>query len=543
MNHDPGRSASISAAPVAWRRGAPVAMDFGGPVDRPFVPIPVDDGACDGIAWLERSAQAWPDKIAVADDLVELTYAQLVDRVYGLAQDISAAVPVGGVVVPIIRNSVAMAVALLAGLAAGRTVVPIDAAHDAARQTAILAASGGHAVIVAAGDVAQAPDGIARIVIDPARPSGAAGVPVPTASDVAAVVMFTSGSSGSPKGLAHEVAATDIARFVARFHVNADDVFVTLASLSQTGIADLMCLAAGATLHIVDVKRRGIGEALAVIRDRGVTFLSFVPSVLRMLVAVPGIAATMKTLRVLDLHGERILASDIARLRTILPAACHISISYGATEVGLVFSWFVRDEAIVGDVAPIGYVAPHKAVALLPWVGMPEGERQDSGELLVRGLLALGSWVNGRLSGERFMRDPDHPRQLVYNMGDIVRLRADGLAEFVGRRDRNVKIRGLWVNLDEVETALRASDGVLDAVALVSVTAGEADEIIAFVVPERTGAPPDRAMLQAQVGEATASHMAPGRILSVATIPRLANFKPDLQQLGAQAGSRLAEGG
>jgi acyl-coenzyme A synthetase/AMP-(fatty) acid ligase len=302
--------------------------------------------------------------------------------------------------------------------------------------------------------------------------------------------------------------------------------------MTQTGAADLIALAAGARLCVVDIKRRGLTEGFRAFQEAGVTVLSFVPSVLRTLMALPGIEAVFGSLRVLDLHGERVLTSDIELFRSKLPPDCHISVAYGSTEAAHVFSWFVREDKIDGPMVPIGYLVDNREVALITESGKPCAVG-EVGELLIRGSLALGSWQRGRVSLARFIADADDPSRKVYVTGDLVKMRPDGLFEFAGRRDRQVKIRGLWAELTEIEAALSAQESVADAVVVVKSAPGAADTLVAFVTAADPDTPIDPAALRRAVAVSVAEHMTPSRIEVLDQIPRLANYKPDLTRLDA----------
>jgi acyl-coenzyme A synthetase/AMP-(fatty) acid ligase len=463
-----------------------------------------------------------------------LTYAELLDRSYGLAADIVATTHSGAVVASLVHNGPAGICAVLATGAAGVTYVPIDAGHPPERQLALFREACADAVIVEKGvdiDRTTLPPSIRTIELDLSIARNLAGFDERPAGNGPRVVMFTSGSTGRPKGLAYDwsqVSALD--DYVTRYNFNADDVFVSLASLSQTGIGDIVALMVGATLHIVDMKRLGLGQALRRIEQAGITYLSFVPSVLRTLMVIPGIEKTFGTLRILSLHGERILASDIKLFREKLPTDCKINITYGSTEAGGVFSWIVRDEAIEGAVAPIGYIVSGKQVALV----LEDGSSAPTGavgELLVRGPTAMGSWQQGKVGLARFLPDPADPTSKIYATGDLVRQRSDQLFEFVGRKDRQVKIKGLWVDLGEVENALRNGDNVADAVAIVKSRPGQADGIVAFVTCIEPDLGIDVPALRRGVTAETAEHMVPSEIRLLPSIPRLANYKADLQAL------------
>ena len=121
-------------------------------------------------------------------------------------------------------------------------------------------------------------------------------------------------------------------------------------------------------------------------------------------------------------------------------------------------------------------------------------------------------------------------------MGDLMRKRPDGLFEYVGRKDRKIKVRGLWADLGEVEAALRTVNGVTDAVVISEGSATDGERVFAFVVMAVGVAPPSPAAVRRIVAEETADHMAPSELHVLDAIPRLANFKPDLVRLRAKLG-------
>ena len=140
--------------------------------------------------------------------------------------------------------------------------------------------------------------------------------------------------------------------------------------------------------------------------------------------ALPRNRENASRLRILRLHGELILASDIKLFREKLPPkGCKITITSGSTAAGGVFSWIVRDEAIEGAVAPIGYIVSGKQVALV----LEDGSNAPPGavgELLVRGPTAMGSWQQGKVGPARFLPDPTDPTSKIYATGDLVRQRS-----------------------------------------------------------------------------------------------------------------------
>ena len=152
--------------------------------------------------------------------------------------------------------------------------------------------------------------------------------------------------------------------------------------------------------------------------------------------------------------------------------------------------------------------------------------------------LALGYWQNGSLQRGSFEEDPDNPSLRILRTGDLVQIRDDGMAEIIGRKDRQVKINGLPVNPSEVEDALCRCDGVSEAV----VTSDNRDvaTLIAYVVPSRPAGASFVKDLRAAVASHLPGYMRPSHIRVVDRIPLLPRFKPDIAALEQLAQSFTA---
>jgi acyl-coenzyme A synthetase/AMP-(fatty) acid ligase len=536
MQRTPSLGPRIAAS--FWIKERPCALDAGGPVDVAYDQTSARDfETVGGIEVIERTARKFPDKVAVDDGNIRLTYAQFIDRAYGLAARLIEATESGSVIVSLVHNTAASPIIIMACALAERILVPIDAGHPPERQEAIFAQSGAHAVLLAndAVDDHFVPKSVRRLVVDPLLETRASRPPHCWNPRAPLFVTFTSGSTGRPKGVVSggRYGGSALRHFIDMFHLNSSDVVLGLASLSAGGARDAFAvLAVGATIRIVDMKSGGFSEVLRVLDEDKITVLSFVPSALRTILNVEGAEQAFRHLRVLDLHGERILASDIALFRRKLPRTCHISVTMGSIEAGAIFSWFVRDEAIDGAVVPVGYLMPGRQVALLNEEGKPVADA-EVGELLTRGAMALGAWKDGRAIAGPFLPDPEDPESSIYPMGDLVRKRPDDLFEYIGRSDRKIKIHGLWADLGEVEAALRTIEGVTDAVVIASDSNTERARLVAFIVMADGVTQPSPGLVRRAVAKEAAEHMAPAEIHVLAAIPRLANFKPDLVRLRA----------
>ena len=484
------------------------------------------------IARFDDVAARFAGRIAVEDGRNRLTYAELAARVDAFAARIAAqSGPVERAIVVFARADVSFPAVALALLALGRVFTPIDVSAPADRRQAVIDQTAPGLVLVTdPEDAALAPPNVAVVSLQDAPPAARPAAIVDV--DAPAGLVFTSGSTGQAKGVAgcQRGYMHTLAEYVGACAITEEDTILSIATLSAIGSREVLAAAVtGARLRILDFQKAGVAGALEALSET--TVLSFVPSAMRMVMGVPGIETYAARLRVLSLLGEPVLASDLAMFRSRLPDTCRICIELGTTETTTVIRWFVRPEIIGGAVSPSGYLVPGPELLLSGDDGGP-AQAGEAGELTVRGpSVALGLWRDGRLATDAFRPAGRGSHARIYATGDLLRLRPDGLFEFVGRRDRMVKLRGLQVDLAEVEAAMRDWPGVEDAVAAVVKGSG-GGRLVGYVVA--ASAVP-AAELRRHIEARTARHMAPQQIVQLNAIPRLANFKPDLVRLEAEA--------
>lgn len=520
-----------------WLRRDPAFEDpapFAGRAARPF---PDSWTTQPLIVRFDALAAEHPERVICHDGVDSLTFAEVARCVAGFGATL-AAEPRGrdGPVAIVLSDGMDFLPFVLTLFASGRLFTVIDAAHPAERQKALLDEVKPALVIRSTSTVLDAelidPD-TPVVVLDRSSPGDAAPVRAAIDMDAPAGLIFTSGSTGRPKGVvASQRAYLEYLQEYANAHrIGPHDVLLSVATLSAAGARE--CLAAavtGARVRILDFKAAGLGGAFVALAEA--TILTFIPSVMRAVASVPGLAQACARLRVLNLISEGLLATDVTLFRKAVPADCRISLEFGATETTSVFRWCVRDEAVGASTSPSGYLVEGQAIRLIRENGSASASGEP-GELLVRGRrVARGLWAGGELTPGPFGPDADDPAGRVYATGDIMTGRSDGLFEFVGRRDRMIKIRGRQVDLAEVEVAMRAFAGVLDAVAFSVARDGEAARLFAAVVGDPRL---DVLALRRHVGKETAEHMIPVRIMRLDAIPRLGGHKPDLIKLQSMA--------
>ncbi|MFJ9847753.1 amino acid adenylation domain-containing protein, partial [Kitasatospora sp. NPDC101155] len=394
-----------------------------------------------------------PGAVAVESAELSLTYAELDERSERLARHlVGRGVGPGRVVALVLGRSVESVVASLAVMRAGAAFLPVDPLYPAERIGFMFADAGPVAVVTTVGfvDVVPRVDGMAVVVLGGGELSvGAAVVAGPVSVDAAAYVIYTSGSTGVPKGVV--VTHAGVAGFAAsereRFAVEGDSRVLQFSSPSfDASVLELcMALTCGAAL-VVPPSGPLAGELLAgVLADRGVTHALIPPAALA---SVP--VVELPRLRCLVVGGDACSPELVERWA---PGRRMVN-AYGPTESTVAVS-MSGPLVVGGGVPPIGVPVAGTRVYVLDTLlrRVPPGV---AGELYVAGAgLARGYLGRAALTSERFVADPfGGPGERMYRTGDVVRWRADGQLEFVGRVDDQVKIRGFRIELGEIESVL-----------------------------------------------------------------------------------------
>ncbi|MBB1244404.1 amino acid adenylation domain-containing protein [Streptomyces durbertensis] len=501
--------------------------------DHPIPDVDVD-------TLIRRRAADQPDLVAVEFGDRTWTYRQLDQHVDAYAAGLlSHGVRAGdlvGVMVP--RTDEAVAV-LLAVLRVGAAYVPIDPAHPEARRRHVVDSSGMRTVLVDATTEDLCPRGpdpvrVETLAVPRSLPTAAPSAGGPTA-DSALHVLYTSGSTGLPKGvqLSHRALATDVLAAVRHFDVKPSDAMLLKAPFTFDVSAHemLVALVAGARLVVAPPDAERDPDLLAETLDRhGVTVLHLVPSQLRLLLDAEAFPAN-RTLRTVVSTGESLPNELRVAFEALHPARLHNA--YGPTETSYstVFSWPRGDDGLWTRRAevPIGVPFDNIRCHVLD-------ERQQPLPPGAPGEL----WIGGGTVSDGYLGDPertaDRYRLLdlgdnrpgpVYRTGDLVRLLPDGSLTHLGRLDDQVKINGNRVELGDVRAAVMAVAGVTDATVQVSRHAAGSLQLTAYLVPAEL----DVAAVRRELRRTLPSHMVPAHLSPVERIPLLPNGKTDRQEL------------
>jgi acyl-coenzyme A synthetase/AMP-(fatty) acid ligase len=536
-----------------WQRPAEVPLDRNGPTDVPFEFLPADFTERPLFEWFEARARRDPAATALVDRTDRLSYEAVRRRSLALAQHIQVTVPPGGAVAIWLRANAQLPLAILACLAAGRTALVLNHRNPAGRIASIIEAAKPAAVIQADHGSCRASitDGIRSSAIEcstrsaePARwdPRAAVG------PDDPAVVLYTSGSTGQPKGivLPQRSILCRIRQVVTAWHMHSADRFLSLNTPPTIpGLTGCFAsLLTGAVQVLGDILEDGAGHILALAEREGTTILVGLSSLLGGFVEVGGETKQLRRLRVVRATSDALFHDDVQQMRTLLPPDCHVMTALGSTEMITFAQWFVppvfeQEERKL----PVGYPLPDHEFKIVGEDGQAVTPG-DVGELVVRSRnIALGEWVGGRWAAGRLLKDPNDPSKRILFTGDLVRQRPDGLIVFVGRGDDQVKVRGQRVELAEIESALRAMPEVEDAAVA---AAPDGDDVVlrAFVVSGDTP-PGERQTLlrtwRTSLAKVLPDYMLPSTLTFVERLPRLASGKIDRRALLAGEGRSSAD--
>lgn len=521
----------------AWLLPASRPLDENGPAGRPFESMGDDYADTCAYDHLVKAAEKHPGKTAIADRGMSLTFADVLAAVRNLAAMIEASAGKGEPIGTLAGNTAYYPISLLAAMAAGCPVIALNPGDPPERLQQVIRSARLAAVITTGAETAadDSEDGqIKRIVASPSLFRRDSSAPEYTCRarlvDAPAVVLYTSGSTGEPKGIVNSQRA--ILRRVQQHcnacHIGSDDVMMPLSgSGTIAGCREsLTALLTGAKLVIADVEQTGLRGIRRLIRQLGVTIIFAVPTLARTLMTVAQ-DDDFASLRVVRIGGEKVLWTDIDAIRKAVSVSCHIQISYSSTETTGA-QWFVpRDYAPTGAAMPCGYMLPGVTYAILDDAGVavPAGE---SGELFIRSkYVLLGHWENGRVAEQG--TDAVFSDLRIFPTGDIARLDVQGRLEIVGRKGRQIKINGKRVEPAELEVVLRRIPGVNDAVATVTA----ANELIAFVVSAGAGEAALLPALRAEIRQSLPSSLHPARIHFIGEILRLPGGKVDSSGLRA----------
>ncbi|OHC39127.1 amino acid adenylation domain-containing protein [Pseudomonas sp. CFSAN084952] len=496
----------------------------------------------------EAQADQQPERQALALDEQTLSYGELNRQANRLAHYLLAqGVGPQGLVGIAVERSFAMVVSLLAVLKTGAAYVPLDPEYPRERLAHMLEDSGVGLVLTQSHLHGRLPLPAQVLAVDIDRVQAQLALraddnlPVEVEPQSLAYVIYTSGSTGKPKGVAISHAAlSEFAGIAADYsQLVAQDRVLQFATLNFDGFVEQLypALTLGATVVLRGPQLWDGAELYRQIIAQGIT-LADLPTAYWKLFLQDCLAAGPRTygaLRQIHIGGEAMpLDGPLLWQRAGLG---HVRLlnTYGPTEATVVSSVLdCTDPSAVsaGGASPIGRALPGRGLYVLDrdLNLLPLGA---VGELYIASANGLARAYLQRpgLTAERFVADPFSPSgERLYRTGDLARYRADGVVEYVGRVDHQVKVRGFRIELGEIETVLLAQDSVCEALLLAA-----DNQLLAYLVPAQTLSETERAevgeQLMATLRDHLPDYMVPAHLIFLERMPLNPNGKLDRQAL------------
>ncbi|WRZ04759.1 non-ribosomal peptide synthase/polyketide synthase [Streptomyces sp. NBC_00385] len=500
----------------------------------------------------EAQVARTPDETAVVFRDTAVTYRELDDRVNRLAQLlVHHGVGPEDVVAVVLPRSVESVVALLAAMKAGAVYLPVDPEYPEER-TSFMLTDSAPALVVTAGAAAGRADvldgtGVPVLRLDDPQlvadldalpstaPAGERATP-----DNGAYILYTSGSTGRPKAaLIHHSSLTNL------LHHHQAEVLAPVVdsvggrrlrmahtasfSFDASWGLFLWMAAHGHEMHLVDDDTRHDPEAFARQVDaQRIDVVDMTPSECQHLIAAGLLAPERHRPALVVLGGEAIgeaLRRDLAAVDGLTSFNF-----YGPTECTAdSVTGPVRD----GSPAELGTPVSNAQVYVLDGALRP-APVGISGELYVAGAgLARGYLKRPKVTSERFVANPFGPAgSRMYRTGDVVRWTADGVLEFIGRADHQVKLRGFRIEVGEIESVLGAHDSVGQCAVIVREDQPGDKRLVAYVT-SANGTTVDPAELRRHLAERLPNHMVPAAVAVLATLPLTPTGKLDRRSLPA----------
>jgi amino acid adenylation domain-containing protein len=491
----------------------------------------------------EEQAKRTPDSVALSFEEQHLSYLELNRRANCLAHHLQACgVKAETLVGVLMERSIEMVVGLLGILKAGGVYVPLDPEYPRERLRFMIEDARVRVIVAQAHLLALIPEHEAVLVCldrDWAEIAGQGGEPVEceVGAENLAYLIYTSGSTGRPKGVMnrHGGISNRLQWMQEAYRLRESDRVMQKTPYSfDVSVWELFWpLIVGARLVMARPKgHQDPAYLVRLIQDQKITVMHFVPAMLNVFLSQPGVEKC-RSLRAVMCSGEALPFELQERFFALLPAELHNL--YGPTEASVdVTSWACQrssDERVV----PIGRPIANTQIYLLgrELQLVPVGA---AGELYIGGYgLARGYLARPGLTAEKFVPAPfgGRPGARLYRTGDLARYLPDGVIEYLGRTDYQVKVRGFRIELGEIEAALREHPAINEAVVLASDDEHATLRLAAYYTVANGKNGPVKSDLRGYLKERLPEYMMPAAFVELEALPLTSNGKIDRRALPA----------
>lgn len=486
----------------------------------------------------EQQRHQTPDAIALRSDTETLTYQQLDQRANAMASDLlQRGVKPKDVVGIYLNKSPNLIVSLLGVLKTGACYLPLDPYYPHERLDYMVNHADARLVITDnAHALTLAPSHREIVDINQIDLSVQATPTLPSVSEEQlCYVMYTSGSTGTPKGVmvSHRTVVNYLAWMQSAFVLQHDDVVLNQSTFSfDVSVWEIFWpLIAGASCAVITEDAKYDPQLLAEFMHRHqVTVAQFVPTALRVIVDAEVLSRCTSLCHIFS-GGEALDQTLVNDLFLQYPGKIHNL--YGPTEATIFACHWLCQPGAEEKIAPIGKPIPHAAAYVLDEAQQPV-DVGESGELYLAGdILAKGYLHAEKLTQERFVDDPfsHQTGQKMYKTGDWVKQRVDGVLEFIGRIDSQVKLRGHRIELAEIETHIQALPQINHAAVILEKRSENAAPSLSAFYVLRHQKHIDIQEIKAHLAKTLPFFMVPSHFVALEKMPTHPNGKIDKSKL------------
>ena len=497
----------------------------------------------------EGVADQYAQRLAFKTRTAAITYGELNAHANRLAHALLALsrTPSEPVIL-LLSHSTWIPVGLIGTAKAGKFYVPLDLTHPPARVQAMIAEMDAAIVVTDRASEAHVRSlvqgsSIRHVLLvdalDPALPDTNPDLDV--SPDAPLYLTFTSGTSGTPKGMVrtHFAVVAGTYNDVDDFHLTPEDRWALVSSYSFGGSRKVFfdALLMGSAICAFDVKREGYGDLAQWLADDQVSIFYSTTSLFRHVASTLDDSLTFPNLRLLIVGSETVHAHDVRLYQQRFSNDCLLVNAAGSTETSAFAHYFIDKETVLESaVVPIGYPVRDTEILLLDEQRNPLSDG-EIGEIAVKGRYIFpGYWKDGDRNDSKFLLMPDG--EWMYLSGDLGRKRPDGALEHLGRRDFQIKIRGHRIEPAEIEAALLLLPSMRGAAVFAFDTPTDPPEkrLIAHLVCDTL---PPPSVLRRHLLQHLPDYMLPFAYVRLDAIPLTLLGKVDLQALPAPDWSAL----
>ena len=483
-------------------------------------------------------------RIAIQTEHHQWSYQELNSRANQIAHALCQQNASEGRIALLFEHDAPMIAAMLGVLKAGKSYVPLDPTYPQERLLYMLADAQVEGLVTNCQNLADA-QRLTRATVpllnvdELDETLKTSNLNLAIAPDSLAYILYTSGSTGQPKGVVQN--QRNVLHFIRAYtnnlHIAPEDRLTLLSSYSFDAavMAIYGALLNGATLYPYDLKKKGINELGAWLQAQAITIYHSTPTVYRHFMQSLSPTDKFSTVRLVVMGGEPLYKADVELYKQHFLPHCLLVNGLGPTESTVTLQYFIDHQTELNRASvPVGYPVDNTEILLLDEEGNETG---FSGEMVFRSAhLALGYWQKEQATAKVFLTDPTDASKRLYRTGDLGRYLPDGSLAFLGRRDHQVKIRGFRIELGEIEGVLNQHPDVQETVVIAHTTENKARHLVAYVVvcelgAEWSGKESNLATLRDYLREKLPTYMIPSAFVLLDALPLTPNGKLDRKAL------------